>query len=153
MQFHQGGTLQGQDMRQFQEACVGKFQAQLLDDAQADAAAAVDRLAGGLVDHQQAVVAVDHPLEQGLADPGQSRNFLSCRHPNRRDAHFVALLQLVIGFCPAAGDAHLAFPQHPVNPALGYALEASEEVIVQALSGFLCADPDFCYSDFAGGFH
>jgi hypothetical protein len=82
MQFHQGRAFQGQDqdpggflvqpMGQFQETGLGQLLAQLLDDAQADAAAAMDGLAGGLVDDQQGIVPIDHPVQQGPGDPARS---------------------------------------------------------------------------------
>ncbi len=62
MQFDQRGSLQRQHqnaasflveaVRQFEKAGIRQFHAQLLDDAQTDAAAAMHSLAGGFVDHQ-----------------------------------------------------------------------------------------------------
>ena len=49
----QAGGVAVEPMRQFQQLGLRARRAQRFDDAEADAAAAVDRDAGGLVDHQQ----------------------------------------------------------------------------------------------------
>jgi hypothetical protein len=140
-------------MCQFQEPGLRQLLAQLLDDAQADAAAAMDGLARGLVDDQQGIVPIDHPVQQGTADSAGSGGFRLFRDPHRRDAHLVIRLQFVIGLGPMPGNPHLPFPQHAVDAAFRHPLEAAEQEIVQALAGLFLANLDFCYSSFAGWFH
>ncbi len=125
-----------QPMRELEELGLGPRRAQGLDRAVAEAAAAVNGDAGGLVDDQQRRVLVHHrQLEgarRGAGSPGGQ--------PERRHPDPVARPQAVFGPDAPAVDPHLAAAQHPVDVALGHPFQAPQQEVVDALRGAFLAD-------------
>jgi hypothetical protein len=112
--------------------------AQSLDHAEAHAAAAVHRHAGGLVDHQHGGVFV------GDRKFGRLRPALPLGDADRRHPDPVAGLQAVLGLDPAAVDADFAAAQDTVDVAFRHALQAAQEEVVDPLRGRF-------FPDFEGG--
>ena len=105
--------------------------AQLLDDAEADAAAAVHRHAGRLVDREQVLVLED---DRELARRRRRRRRLAVGHAHRRHAHLVAQREPRVGAGAALVDAHLAGADHPVDMGLRHALEQLDQEVVEPLA-------------------
>jgi hypothetical protein len=140
LQRHQGRALLGdqqqargllvEPVHEFEELRRRARLAQLLDDAEADAAAAMHGHAGGLVDGDQVLVLVHH------------REFARRRgrfgrpvgHAHRRHTHHVADLQTSVGGGAALVDAHFARADDAVDMRLGHALEQPDEEVVQPLA-------------------
>jgi hypothetical protein len=123
-------------MGQFEKAGLGTLPAQLLDDTETDAAAAMDSHAGRLVDRQQAVVLV----EDAVFAPGRHRSPGFAAQLQWRDAHLVAGPQPVLRGHPPAVHAHLAAPEYPVDETFRHALADAQQIIVDALALRLLAD-------------
>jgi hypothetical protein len=121
-----------QAMGELEEPRLRPGGAQRLDHAEADPAAAVDRHARGLVDHQDLGVLVN---DRELERPGRR---LLLRHPDRRQADAVAGPQPVIGPHPAAVDPDFAAPEHAVDVAFRHAFQLPQQEVVDPLAfGFL----------------
>jgi hypothetical protein len=121
-------------MHQFEEFRPRPGGAQLFDDAEAHAAAAVHGHAGGLVDGQHVIVLVqDGEFARRCA---RARALFGARgHPHRRQAHHVAGADARVGLRAALVDAHLARADDAVDVGLRDALEVAEEKVVQTLAG------------------
>ena len=135
----QAGGLAVEAVHQFQEPGLRPRTPQLLDHAEAHAAAAVNRHAGRLVDHQQVLV-----LEHDRELTRRRRRLVAARPPHRRQTQLVADRQPRVGRRPAAVHAHLAAADDPVDVGLGHALERLDEVVVQPLAGAVLGDPRYC---------
>ncbi len=128
-------------MNQFQLLGIGTQLTKGFDHAVIQAAAAVNRNAGGLVDHDQGFVFEDNRGFQALQQAlGQRHRLVALRHANRRHAHDIAGLQLVFGLDPTFVHTHFAFTQNAVNQGLGHAFEPGEEKVVDSLAGILRRD-------------
>ena len=113
-------------------ARLGPRPAQLLDDAEADAAAAVHRDAGRLVDREQVLVLV-HDRE--LARRRGRRCRRRSATPHRRHAHLVAEREPRVGLGAALVDAHLAGADDAVDMGLRHALQQlAQQEVVEALA-------------------
>ncbi len=111
------------------------------DHAEIQAAAAVNRNAAGLVDHDQLVVFEDNRRFQALQQAlGQRHRLVTLRHAHRRHPDDIARLQLVLGLDPTLVHAHFAFTQNAVDQGLGHAFEPGQEKIVDALAGIFRRD-------------
>ena len=115
----------------------------------ADAAAAVDRDAGGFVDNQQAFVLVKHVVENGRRPVCRRCGALRAQ-ANRRDTNLVAGLEAVVRPHPAAVDTHFAAPEQPVNAAPRHTGQFAVQEIIDALAGALGVNANLSYSAGAG---
>ncbi|MNK94213.1 hypothetical protein D3C87_1144070 [compost metagenome] len=108
--------------------------------------------AARLVDHDQRLVFEDNrglePLQQALC---QWYRLVALRHANRRHAHDIARLQLVLGLDPTFVHAHFALAQNAVNQGLGHAFESGEKEIINALAGIFRRDLKQLYAWSRGG--
>ena len=116
-------------MHQFEKARLRPCPAQLLDHTEADAAAAMHRDAGRLVQRQQLFVFVK---DRELAGRRRCRTG-AFGHPHGGHAHFVAERQSGIGAGPPAVDPHLAGADYAVDVGLRHALEQPQQEIVEPL--------------------
>src|SRR5438309_5701412 len=145
MQLDQGAALFGEDqqsrsvaiepVRKLEHLRLRPGGAQRLDHAIADAAAAVHRNAGRLVDHQQGGVLVDHRELQRLRDWS-----FPFRNPDRGETDAVAGFQPIAGLYAPAVHPHLAAAQHAVHMTLRHAFQPPQQKIVDALRGAFLAD-------------
>lgn len=137
----QAGGVTVETVNQFQLLGIGTQLTKGFDHPEIQPAAAVNRNAGGLVDHDQGFVFVDNRRFQPLQQPlGQGHRLVALRHANRRHAHDIAGLELVFGLDPTFVHAHFAFAQNAVNQGLGHAFEPGEEKVVDSLAGILRRD-------------
>ena len=114
----QAGGLAVETVHQFQEPGLRPRTPQLLDHAEAHAAAAVHRHPGRLVDHQQVLI-LEHDGELARR---RRRLVAALGHAHRRQPQLVAG-QPGVGRRPAAVHPHLAAADDAVDMRLGHALE------------------------------
>src|SRR5487761_2494145 len=132
-------------MHQFEELRLGARRAQLLDHAMADAAAAVHRQAGGFVGGDQAFVLVEQRQVDNFRRLGWG---CLLAQPQGRDAHPVAVLQLVGRIHTPAVDPDLPAPENAVDMALGHAFALAQQEIVYALVRGFGANIHLSYGNF-----
>src|SRR5690606_20182106 len=131
-----GGPVQpvGQLQKLFFPALVGLHPAQGLDDADLQTGAHVDGDTLGFVDDEQLIVLVQDAVLQQLDEAGTWSRYRRLRgNPQRRHPYLVATVQAAVGLDPLLVHPHLAFADDAVDPGLGYALEAAEQEVVDAL--------------------
>ena len=137
----QAGGITVETVNQFELLAIGTQLTKGFDHPVSQAAAAVNRDAARLVDHDQRLVFEDNrgfeSLQQAL---GQRHRLVALRHANRRHAHDIARLQLVLGLDPTFVHAHFAFAQNAVNQGLGHAFEPGEKEIINTLAGIFRRD-------------
>ena len=108
--------------------------ADLFDDAEAHAAAAVDGGAGGFVNHQQRVVFVnDVELARGGGLNTVFRRPLFFGGTHGRDAEQVAHLNAAVGLAALFVQAHFSGADNAVDMALGNAFENFYQIVIKAL--------------------
>src|SRR5262245_10886613 len=107
---------------------------QRLDHAEADPAAAVDRHAGGLVDDQDRRILVNDGEFSGFRSSWSRGSSSYGGNPDP-----IPDLEPIVRLDPAAVDPHFTAAQHPVDVALGHALEPRNQKIVDALAGVFFA--------------
>jgi hypothetical protein len=132
------GSLAVQAMHELEETGIRPHGAQRLDHAVRDAAAPMHREAGGLVDRDQEIILEeDRQLEvrRGL-------RLAAFGHAHGRHADAIAGSDLLRCLDALAVDAHLTGAHDPVDVALGHALQAREEVVVDALAGVVLGHVD-----------
>ena len=137
-------------MDQFQHARARARLAQLLDHPKADAAAAMHRHPGGLVDGQYAVVFQQHRKlfgrrrgqGFGLGAFGDAQG----RHPDQ-----VARLDPGVGAGATLVDPHLAGANDAVNMGFGHPFEVAQQEVVQALAGRFLVDRQVFHFRRTGG--
>ena len=144
MQFHQGAAFFGNHQQAagvFVEA-VDEFEiagfragaADLFDNAEAHAAAAVDGGAGRFVNHQQRVVFVnDVELARGGGLNTVFRRPLFFGGTHGRDAEQVARLNAAVGLAAFFVQAHFSGADNAVDMALGNAFENFYQIVIKAL--------------------
>ena len=115
---------------------------QLLDHAEALAAAAVHRDAGGLVDAEQRIVLMDH-LE--LARGGR-RTPGALGDPDGRDPHLVAEGEPRVGRSARHVHPDFARADHPVQVRARHAFQGLDEEVVEALAGRGRVDADVSHA-------
>ena len=121
-------------MHQRQVLQVRPRRPEQLDDAVTDAAATVDGDAARLVDNQQALVLVQHVIQdRGCAVGRRQSSFGAQAH--RRDANLVPGLEAVSGPHPPAIDPHFATPQQPVDAAPWHAGQFPVQKVIYPLTG------------------
>ena len=125
-------------MHELEELGLGPGPAQLLDDAEALAAAAVHGDAGGLVDGEQVFVLED---DRELAWR-RRRHFAAVGGTHGRDAHFIAQIQTRVGAGAALVDANFARADDAVEMRLRHALQDLGEEVVQSLASRCAVDAD-----------
>ena len=122
-----------ESMHEFKEARQRPLRAQLLDDAETDAAAAVYREPGWLVEHQQVLVFVeDSVLELGVGRRCGARRL--CGDSHRRQAQFVTRSQAISGLGAAAVDPHFSAAQDAVHMAFWHPFEYFQQIVVDSLA-------------------
>lgn len=137
----QSGGVTVETVNQLQLLGIGTQLTKGFDHAEVQPAAAMNRNAGGLIDHDQGFVFEDDRGFQALQQPlGQRHRLVTLRHANRRHAHDIAGLQLVFGLDPTFVHTHFAFAQNAVNQGLGHAFEPGEKKVVDSLAGILRRD-------------
>ncbi|SQC03335.1 Uncharacterised protein [Clostridium sporogenes] len=129
------GRLAVEPVHQFEEFRARTRLAHLLDHAERDAAAAVDRDPGRLVDDEHRVVLVQHVEIRGRHDGRVGAREVGRRHAHRRHADEVAELQAVLRVDPALVHAHFAAAEDPVNMAFRHAFTDAQQEVVDALTG------------------
>ena len=136
------GGLAVEPVNEPEIAQIGPGAPQEFDDAEAQAAAAMDRQTAGLVDDEQPFVLVDDVVKyrRRPRSVGRLRRRFEA---HRRNAHLVAGLELVLGADPASVHPHLATPQQAIDPPPGNARQHPGQIIVDALPGRLVVDPFF----------
>ncbi len=133
----QPGGLLVEPVHQLQELRARPRLPQLLDHPGADAAAAMHRDSGRLVDRDQPII-LEHDRELARRCRGR---LAPVGDPHRRNAHLVAQRQPGVGAGAALVDPHLTGPDDAVDVRLGYALEQLDEEVVQALAFRRLVDP------------
>ncbi|EET43754.1 hypothetical protein NEISICOT_02515 [Neisseria sicca ATCC 29256] len=126
---------------EFEIAGFGAGAADLFDDAEAHAAAAVDGGACGFVDDEQCVVFVDDgkfACGYGLGAVFRRPLFFGGAHG--RDAEQVAGLDAAVRLAAFFVQAHFAGADNAVDMAFRYAFEDFYQIVVKALSGFVFGD-------------
>ena len=98
--------------------------------------------AGRLVDHEQALVFIDHPA-QHVRSLFFRRGRPLRPDPDRRDTDLVALLQFVFGPNPTPVHPHFAAAQQTVDPSLGDARQFGTQKVIDTLPGALGIDAHF----------
>jgi len=132
------GRVAVETVDELQERGGGTLGPQALDHPERDAAPAVDRHAGRLVDGQQGVV-----LEQDRQCGCGRRPAWAVRRSgeaHRRHPHHVAGGEPRVGAHPALVDPDFAAPDDPVNVTFRDAFQHAEEKIVDPLPGGVVAD-------------
>ena len=121
-------------MNQFKELGVRAGPAQLLNDTETDAAAAVHGHARRFVQCQKSLVFVN---DREIPLRNRQRRFLgrALGEPDRRNAQHVPGLHPVVRGNPPLVAPHLPGSDDPVDVGLGNSLELAEQVIVQPLTG------------------
>ena len=135
------GRLAIQPMHEFEKLRVRPRIAQLFDDAERHAAAAVHGDAGRFVDDDQVVV-FEEDREFGGGRIRRNVRFIRLRDANRRHAHEIAEFEAIRGIDAALVHAHFPAAQNPVDVALGYALADAQQEIVDSLTGRAFIDFD-----------
>ena len=132
------GGVAVQPVGELEELRLRPRRAQRLDDPEAHPAAAVDRDAGRLVDHQERVVFVDDRAKSSGLGPCAR----SCLRQTRTGGMRTRSpdLQPVVGLHPPAVDPHFAAAQHPVDVAFRHAFQLAQEEVVDALGLAFFAD-------------
>ena len=123
-------------VHQFHVAAFRQFQPHLLDHPARNAAAAVHRHAGRLVQRDQGIVAVQdvrHQPDAALRQMGGGGDD-RYRDAHRRNPHLVAQLQTIADLDAAAVDSHLAAAHQLVDAAFRHALQPRHQKIVQTLA-------------------
>ncbi|MNZ63207.1 hypothetical protein D3C78_813480 [compost metagenome] len=148
----QAGRITVETVNQFELFAIGAQLTKGFDHPESQAAATMNSNARGLVDHDQRLVFEDNrglePLQQALC---QWHRFVALRHANRRHAHDIARLQLVLGLDPTFVHAHFALAQNAVNQGLGHAFEPGEKEIINTLAGIFRRDLKQLYAWSRGG--
>ena len=105
------------------------------------------RGAGGLVEDQEVVVFIKDAVCQCgyLIQLGGHRRLFAFGHPHRRHAHHVAGRQFVFDLDASFIDPHLALTHDAINHALRHAFQASEQKVVDSLTGFVVGNRDELY--------
>jgi len=130
------GRLAVQPMHELEEARVGARLAQPLDGTERNAAAAMDRETGGLVEGHERLVLVKNRRQHdprhavGCAD---RRLRTGCRGANRRDPELVARLEPRVGPDLPAIHPHLPAAKDSVNVTFGDPFQDLDQVVVDAL--------------------
>ncbi|MNB84604.1 hypothetical protein D3C75_314830 [compost metagenome] len=121
-QQHTGGVAV-EPVHQLQEAGFRAQGTQPLDDAKAQATAAVHRHAGRLVKHYHGLVFKQDLALQTLdaAEVGRGQ-FVLLGHAHGGHPHLVAGAEFVFRFDAFLVDAHLSFAKDAIDQALGDAL-------------------------------
>ena len=156
LQCHQGRALLGDQQQpggflvepvdQLQEAGRRPRPPQLFNDAEADAAAAMHRHAGRLVDGQEMLIFEDH-VELTWRDGrtcaaiGGTGRGAHWRHP-----HLVAQGQAGVGMGTAFVDAHFTRADDAIHMGLGHTLEQLDQKIVEPLALRAFVDADIVHS-------
>src|SRR5207253_10802081 len=137
----QAGSVPIQAMDQLQLFSIGPQLTEGFDNPEVQTAAAMDRNAGWLVDHNQRLVFKDNrrfkALQQTLS---QRHRLVALRHAHRWHTDNIARLQLVFGLDPPLVHAHFAFTQNAVNQGFRHAFKPSEQEIIDSLAGIFRRD-------------
>ncbi|MNN33539.1 hypothetical protein D3C81_1473010 [compost metagenome] len=148
----QAGGITVETVHQLQLFGIGTQLTKGFDHAEVQATTAVNRNAGGLIDHDQGFVFEDNRSFQALQQTLRQRHRLvALRHANRRHAHDITGLQLVFGLDPTFVHTHFAFTQNAVNQGLGHAFEPGEKEIINTLAGIFRRDLKQLYAWSRGG--
>src|SRR5262249_7277395 len=123
-----------ESVRELDERRLRTGRAQLLHDAMADPAAAVDRNAGWLVHYDEQLILVDDGSTQRRRGP-RRRCTRMRGDTHRRQAQAVAFFQSVFRTDAAAIDAHFAAAQDAIDVALWHPFQVLGQVVVDALAG------------------
>ena len=143
VQFHQGAAFFGYHQKaagvfveavdEFEITRFGTGAADLFDDAEAHAAAAVDGNAGRFVDDQKRIVFVNDvkfACRRGLA----FRRPLFFGDAYRRNADGIACLNAVVGFAAFFVQPHFAGADDAVDMAFRDAFEDFYQIVIKALA-------------------
>ena len=107
-------------MSQRQVPEVRPRMAQQLDDTMAYAAAAMHCDTGRLIQYQQALVLIEHPIEYIRRHLCRGRR-AGRTDSSRGNSYLIAFHELVFRFDPTAVDTHLTAPQQAIQAAFGHA--------------------------------
>ncbi|OGA10276.1 MAG: hypothetical protein A2W68_07010 [Betaproteobacteria bacterium RIFCSPLOWO2_02_64_14] len=94
---------------------------------------------GRFIEREQSVVFIQHRADE-TARSGATRQRRWARKSRRGDADAVTHTEPIVGADPLAVHPDFAAPQDAVDVALGNALEAPDEVIIDALPGRLLSN-------------
>ena len=117
------GRLAVEPVHEFEEFRARARRLHLLDHAERDAAAAVDRHPGRLVDDEHRVVLEQHVEVRGRHDGGFGTREVGGGHAHGRHADDVAEREPVLRIDPTLVHAHFAAAQDPVNMVFGTPLQ------------------------------
>ena len=122
-------------MDEFEITRFGTGAADLFDDAEAHAAAAVDGNAGRFVDDQKRIVFVnDVKFARGRALNAVFRRPLFFGGAYRRNADGIACLNAVVGFAAFFVQPHFAGADDAVDMAFRDAFEDFYQIVIKALA-------------------
>ena len=121
-------------MHQFEITRFGAGAADLLDHAEADAAAAVHRHAGRLVDYQHGIVFI-HNLKFARGRSAAFRRPLLFGNAYRRNAQHIALSKAVGAFAALFVEPHFAGADDALDVAFGHTFQNLDEIVVEPLAG------------------
>lgn len=116
-----------------------------LDNAVADATAAVHRKSTGLIDHEESFVLEYDALLKACKSSGWRSGGIRT-HARRWDTDFVTILQSIVSTNPTAIHPHLASSQNTVQAALWHTWQLAAQKVVDPLASELCVDSNLAHT-------